>query len=176
MCVIYGLRASDSDVYFYIGSTKFAAEYRLQQHIDYIKCGRQTNRHLAHTMRKIGFENVVVEVIEEVAAEDRFDREREIVVDHLRRGVGLTNLVYNGIEYPVDEDKGYRSPDDDVDLAVDWVTKDKPTAAVNPAHQWLVDAIEAEMAATVAEIQKRFPDEWQSALQRRREGDGPGGA
>lgn len=95
MAYIYGLRAKDADSYFYIGSTKHTLEHRLRQHLDMIRLGRNKNRHLVHTVNKIGAENICIEVIEICGELERFNREYVFIQAALEQGVKLTNIIYN---------------------------------------------------------------------------------
>lgn len=169
MCVIYGLRARDSKTYFYIGSTKFTAEYRLRQHLDYIRTGHQTNRHLAHTVRKIGPDNIVVDVIEEVSPEDRFEREKEIIEAYVRQGNELTNLIYNGYAPYETEDDAYRSADECLDLAIDWVLTKFPARAARPQNQPLLSGVENVLLLMLEKVRTDYSHEWDAALRRRGE-------
>lgn len=100
MAYVYGLRTSHDLDYFYIGSTKNSLSHRLKQHIDYIRLGYNKNHHLVNKVRKVGFENVIIEPIIECDESERFDREYEIITEHLQKGVHLTNVVVN-YEYDV---------------------------------------------------------------------------
>jgi hypothetical protein len=93
MAFVYGLRAPDEAEYFYIGSTKHPPHVRLKGHIDALRRETNKNRRFASRARRIGFNNILIETIEECSASDRFDREYAIIRDALKRGVHLTNLI-----------------------------------------------------------------------------------
>lgn len=93
MTHIYGLRAADSDTYFYIGSTKRLPKYRLKQHLTSIRMGKNGNGHLVRKVCLVGPENVVIDVIEECDDDVRFEREYFWIQHYLQNGVSLTNMV-----------------------------------------------------------------------------------
>lgn len=99
MAFVYGLRAVDSDAYFYIGSTKHALAHRLKQHLDMIRLGRNRNKHLCRKVNQIGAANVVIEAIEECHELARFDREYAVIQELTARGVKLTNVLLNQPQY-----------------------------------------------------------------------------
>lgn len=92
MAFIYGIRAKDSEEYFYIGSTKHPIEHRLRQHLDQIRRGLNRNHHFVHTVNKVGESNLVIEVIEECPDDDQFVREYEVIHEFVGKGIRLTNV------------------------------------------------------------------------------------
>lgn len=90
-CYIYGLRSKDSDRFFYIGSTKLSPEWRWVKHQEHFAAGRNRNMHLVRTVQLLGAENVVCQIIEEVSAAKRFEREAHWIGQFS----GLTNIVKN---------------------------------------------------------------------------------
>lgn len=96
---VYGIRSKNTTDYFYIGSTKHSLEIRLKGHIDAIKRGNNKNRHFTNKVKRVGIENLVIELIEECAEEIRFIREYEIIGEYLRRGISLTNKVVSARDF-----------------------------------------------------------------------------
>lgn len=74
-CYIYGLRAQDSNKFFYVGSTKRSLEWRLSKHRNHIVSGLHRNPRFTETVNAIGVDNVTIELIEEVEQDQRFQRE-----------------------------------------------------------------------------------------------------
>jgi predicted GIY-YIG superfamily endonuclease len=91
---IYGLRDKKSKLYFYIGSTRKTPKARLGQHISKAKTYQHTDRFIAAAL-KIGFDNIVVDVIETVTEAIRFIREYEYVNWYRALGHPLTNIIYS---------------------------------------------------------------------------------
>jgi len=105
MSVIYGLRAKDSDQYFYIGSTRHTANRRLSGHLSAIRHGTKRNRHFVNKANKVGLDNIVVDVLEETTREQQFEREKWWIQDMLAQGVNLVNRVYVDIHPPHKEEQ-----------------------------------------------------------------------
>ena len=95
MITIYGIRAKDSDVYFYVGSTKFSPDKRLKNHLQYIKGGLNKNRHFTNKVNQVGFDNLIIETLVECGESERWALEDKWI-DKLRiEGHPLTNLAMN---------------------------------------------------------------------------------
>lgn len=97
---IYGLRVTGSDRYFYVGCTGIAVQERWKQHQEYIRAGLNRNRHFVNKVKKVGADNVVVDVLEEVAT-GLHEREKWWIEYLVANGHKLTNLVHNGYEQPI---------------------------------------------------------------------------
>lgn len=89
--VIYGLRAVNSLMYFYVGSTKHSAAVRFRQHLDGL--GRNGNRRFVNKIRTIGRVNVCCDVLDEVAVSDRWDAEYGQIAKLRALGHPLVNVV-----------------------------------------------------------------------------------
>lgn len=96
-CRVYGIRAVDQADYFYIGSTKKTVEERLKEHVSGLKWNK--NLHFVRKVRKIGVERLVIEAVEFVTPENRFEREYAWIRDLTHRGVKLTNIVTDAHTY-----------------------------------------------------------------------------
>lgn len=90
-CYIYGLRAQDSDKFFYVGSTKRSLEWRLGKHRNHIVSGLHRNPEFTRVAKEIGVDNIVIGLIEEVEQDQRFQRERHWI----KSTPGLINIVKN---------------------------------------------------------------------------------
>lgn len=89
ICFIYGLRAKDATRYFYVGSTKHSVSHRWGKHQEQLVKNR--NLHFVRTVQSIGVANVVVDILEEVSADLRFERE----AFWIQTLPSLTNIVKN---------------------------------------------------------------------------------
>lgn len=98
MAIVYGLRPRDSDQYFYVGCTAKSADARLKQHIDAIRLNNNSNRHFVRKAKKVGLDNIAVDVLEQVPDGQQFECEIRWIKEFVQSGVKLTNLVHNGIE------------------------------------------------------------------------------
>lgn len=74
-CYIYGLRANDSDQFFYVGSTKRDLQWRLGKHKNHVISGLHRNPEFTRRAKEIGLDNIVIQLIEEVDQDQRFQRE-----------------------------------------------------------------------------------------------------
>lgn len=74
-CFIYGLRANDSEHFFYVGSTKRDLEWRLGKHKNHVISGLHRNPEFTRRAKEIGLDNIVIQLIEEVDQDQRFQRE-----------------------------------------------------------------------------------------------------
>jgi hypothetical protein len=74
-CFIYGLRAKDSEQFFYVGSTKRDLQWRLGKHKNHVTSGLHRNPEFTRRAKEIGLDNIVIELIEEVDQDQRFQRE-----------------------------------------------------------------------------------------------------
>lgn len=120
-CYIYGLKAKDATDYFYVGSTKRDLAWRLGKHKNHINSGLHRNPEFTRVAQEIGLDNLVIELIEEVEQDQRFQRE-----SHWIRT--LPNLV-NAVKNP-DGDKRQA-----VELEpVDWSTEDDIVRQAQTRH------------------------------------------
>ena len=74
-CYIYGLKAKDSASYFYVGSTKRDLAWRLDKHKNHVNSGLHRNPEFTRVSQEIGLDNITIELLEEVAQDQRFQRE-----------------------------------------------------------------------------------------------------
>ena len=87
---VYGLRAKDSDQYFYIGSTtRPDFSCRLFGHFR----PDNRNKQIKYKLEAIGRENVVIELIEQTATKERFKREYALIAEYKTKGHPLLNMV-----------------------------------------------------------------------------------
>ncbi|MCK5614268.1 GIY-YIG nuclease family protein [Candidatus Pacearchaeota archaeon] len=94
MSIIYGIREVESDVYFYIGSTKYQLQHRLQQHKDYTRLGYNRNRHFVHKINQVGWDNVAVDILQECDQECQFEIEKEWIDLFKLKRHPLTNIKH----------------------------------------------------------------------------------
>lgn len=111
-CYIYGLRAKDSTQFFYVGSTKRDLQWRLGKHINHLASGLHRNPEFTRLAQEIGVDNIVIELIEEVDQDQRFQREAHWINT-------LPNLV-NVVKNP-DGDKRLSVP---AEVVTDWSDDD----------------------------------------------------
>jgi hypothetical protein len=102
MACIYGLRAKNSFLYIYIGSTKYTAMERWKKHQEYIRLGYNRNRHFVNAINKIGVENIAVDVLAECEPSQQFTIEYQLLEQYRALGHPLTNIVYSGSEYALE--------------------------------------------------------------------------
>lgn len=171
MPYIYGLRAKDSDQYFYIGSTKFTPQQRWDNHCSYVKSGLNKNRHFVNALNKVGFDNVSVDTLAECSIEERFELEYSIIADYLKRGHKLTNIVHT-----LEQSRSYRSKllmeqDEYIEYVMrpdvfvknyNNFLKGKPTAS-NPNNQSLVDMIYEIAHVVLKQLENKNPN-WLSDM------------
>jgi predicted GIY-YIG superfamily endonuclease/predicted transcriptional regulator len=91
ICRIYGLRAKDSNQFFYVGSTKRDLEWRLSKHRNHVASGLHRNQRFTEVFNQISADNVVIELIEEINQDQRFQREAYWI----KTLPNLVNLVKN---------------------------------------------------------------------------------
>lgn len=96
MAVVYGIRAKDSDQYFYVGCTVKPAQERLKQHMSGVRYDMHANTHFARKVKKVGAPNVALDVLEETEDGQQFEREAWWIQHLLGQGVKLTNIIHNG--------------------------------------------------------------------------------
>lgn len=75
-CYIYGLRSKDATEFFYVGSTKRELGWRLGKHKNHCVSGLHRNPEFTRVVKEIGVDNIVIDLIEEVNQDERFQRER----------------------------------------------------------------------------------------------------
>lgn len=102
---IYGLKEKDADTYFYVGSTKFQPEKRLKSHIYNIKHKLHLNKHFMNKVKKIGFDNVFLDVLQTTTKERRWMVEKQWIELLVKKGHQLVNRIHNGINYQIKNDK-----------------------------------------------------------------------
>jgi len=149
MAVVYGLRAKDSDQYFYVGCTKHTAERRLAGHLEAIRNKTMRNRHFVHKAKKIGLENIVADVLEETTEADRFSREEWWIKHLLASGAKLVNRIHNDVD-----PEQFDTPDDwpswdYLKWALEWHKEYKAgrrLEAVNPDNTEIVELCQRKLA------------------------------
>lgn len=94
---IYGLRDKSSDRYFYIGSTRKILRARLTEHLGNMRRGTHTD-YFSNAARKIGVENIVIDLLDTVTAADRFTREYEIIQIYRAEGHRLANVMHTSAD------------------------------------------------------------------------------
>lgn len=99
--VVYGLRESGTDRYFYVGCTKHDPEYRKQAHIAQVLSGWHSNRHFANKVKKIGPGNVVCDILEVTELGGQWGAEKRWIDQLKREGHRLVNRIHNDIGYDV---------------------------------------------------------------------------
>lgn len=146
MAIIYGLRDKHSNLYFYIGSTKYTADERWEEHQAYVRGGYNKNFHFVNVLNKIGMENVRVDVLHECSSDERFNREYRILALYRALGHPLTNIVYADDEHAftdhADYYRNYPLRPDHFLTAVDVYLVDMPRNG-NTLHDMMCDEIEA---------------------------------
>lgn len=161
MAEIYGIREQGSELYFYVGSTKYRAADRLSCHLDQVKSGSHANAHFANKVRKIGQERLAVDVLEVTSEQARWAVERGWVERMVREGHPLVNRIYNGLPYGLDA----RMDDDERRMtpaefrSVYRRAHGPSPAAVNPSLQWLADVLHAELRSALDLIVAKYPDD-----------------
>lgn len=96
---IYGLRAPDSKLYFYVGSSKHPPANRFAAHKTLARKGNHYNPHLMRKMRKVGIDLVQMDTIEVCLAADQFEREHELIQRYRGQGHPLTNIKLTPPQY-----------------------------------------------------------------------------
>jgi hypothetical protein len=104
---VYGLRAKDSDLYFYVGCSRHDPQDRLVEHLSQAKGGYHANKHFTNKVKKIGSKNVVCDVLELVQPGEQFVAEKTWIEKLKTNGHNLVNRIHNEIEYEVAD---YRQP------------------------------------------------------------------
>lgn len=139
---IYGIRGKDDSLYFYVGSTKYTAEYRFQQHLEQIKGRFNKNRHFVNKAFKVGLDNLVVDTLIKCEPSKQFEIEHEWIECLKALGHPLTNMVYNG-EYVKKAEKN-----SDIDVLL-WSFKnlfehriDNPTQKSAEIAKWFLTWID----------------------------------
>lgn len=93
--IVYGIRDKQSNLYFYVGSTKHSIEHRWDQHLAYIRYGYNKNRHFVSKLNKVGIDNVAIDILCECDTEDQFSNEATIIQSFIALGHPLTNKMHN---------------------------------------------------------------------------------
>lgn len=120
-CHIYGLKAKDATTYFYVGSTKRDLEWRLGKHRNHCASGLHRNPEFNRVVKEIGIDNLVIELIETVPQEQRFQRESYWINK-------LPNLV-NAIKNP--DGNRQQAVEDE---SVDWSSEDDTVRQAQARH------------------------------------------
>lgn len=102
---IYGIYKVGSDVPFYIGSTRYDKERRFYNHISLVKNEAHQNKHFSNKVKKIGIDNVEVRLIHSVENAQQFFAEKELIEWALDCDIKLTNRIYNGISWDIDDSR-----------------------------------------------------------------------
>jgi len=90
-CCVYGIRAKNEAVYFYVGSTRHSVTRRFKAHLQDAKTKKHCNKHFQNKVRLLGLGNVVVDTLESVSTQHRFEAEYSWINKLLREGHPLTN-------------------------------------------------------------------------------------
>ena len=146
---IYGLRGPNASRYFYIGSTRHAPEDRFSAHKSLARTGKHYNRHLMHTMRKIGIDTIACDVIETCPAAQQFEREHQLINEYLANGHSLTNIMLTPHTAGSDRTDPYvvRVATPAQLLKAIEISQSPVGAAANPHHQELLAAFHEVVVA-----------------------------
>lgn len=125
---VYGLRHKDSDVYFYVGCSRYDPQSRFDAHIYQVKTGTHSNAHFVNTVKKFGAENVTFDILEEMEAVRRFDVERQWIDKLKADGHKLVNRIHNGLEFHQHSYRTYQLSHDRWLKALDMVSSPPPRA------------------------------------------------
>lgn len=121
-CYIYGLRASNSSQFFYVGSTKRDLQWRLGKHKNHVISGLHRNPEFTRRAREIGLDNIVIELIEEVDQDQRFQRESHWIKT-------LPNLI-NMVKNP----DGDKCVEVEIEAPPDWSDEDDTVRQAQAGH------------------------------------------
>lgn len=102
---IYGLRAIDSGLYFYVGSTEKSPLVRLSTHLRDVVNGRHKNKHFVNKVKKLGFDNIACDVLALTDKVNRWDVEKYWIVNLIESGHKLVNRIHNDIQYKITNGK-----------------------------------------------------------------------
>lgn len=91
--MIYGLKGVGETDYFYVGSTKHSLKNRLYAHLYAARTFTGPNRHLLQKIRKVGVDNISIDLIEIVGSDNRIEREYYWINKLINDGVGLVNIL-----------------------------------------------------------------------------------
>lgn len=154
---VYGLRHKDSDLYFYVGCSKYPPEHRLESHLSRVAAGNHCNAHFANTIKKYGAENIVCDTLEVTTITDLFDAERRWIYKLKAEDHRLVNRIHNDIEHRFETYRTHQLPHDRWLKMLDII--EKPPPAVNPRRQHLADYLHALLCdlASVARELKLYP-------------------
>lgn len=152
---IYGLRAADTDQYFYIGSSRQPPAKRFNDHLSLARNGKHYNRHLMHKMRKVGLDAIALDTIATCTRSEQFELEHQIINDHLQRGHPLTNirLIPHEAKTAATTPPHYFTPEH---LLLGLRYAEQPATALNPHNQELMDLWSQLIRMQFAELQQRF--------------------
>lgn len=170
MAFIYGLRAKEDDRYFYVGSTKFEIEHRLSQHLYEVVNGTHMNPYFLNKAKKIGIDNIVSEVLEEVDEALRYTKETDWIQRLFDADHPLVNFCHN-------PDRYHRLKTEAIDpytphkLLMGYLELDTPApSALDPRNQRIVNGLHQVACDTIKHMLNKFPDEaWRDLLYAARE-------
>lgn len=145
---VYGLRHKDSELYFYVGCSKYPPEHRLERHLYQVAAGDHSNAHFANTIKKYGAENIVCDTLEVTTITDRFEAERRWIDELKTEGHRLVNRIHNDIEHRFEAYRTYQLPHERWLQMLDIVAKPPPT--VRPQRQRLADELHALLSDLVS--------------------------
>lgn len=154
---IYALRERAADKPFYIGSTLYPNK-RLADHLAAVQNGTNANRHFCNTVRKIGLDRVVMDVVEIVPKEARWDAEVDWIKRTVGQGVNLTNRYHNGFEYT--ERRKVEEYGEEYALTPEkwhWAKALRESDYQPPTE--IAGLLWGVLCATMDEMESRFPDE-----------------
>lgn len=152
----------DSDRYFYIGTTKYTAVKRFEDHLTEVRLGTHSNSHFMNKVRKIGENRVVVDVLQVVNEHERFLIERDYIERMADEGHPLVNRMHNDIVVPISE--SYAEPEELTPERYRQMissVEGGPVKAKREQDQWLADMIHRELAALLVCMKENFLEEVQ---------------
>lgn len=170
MAFIYGLRAKGDDRYFYVGSTKLEIERRLSQHLHEVMNGTHMNPYFLNKAKKIGVDNIVSEVLEEVDEALRFTKETDWIQGLFDANHPLVNFCHN-------PDRYHRVRTEAIDpytpqkLLMGYLELDNPApVARDPRNQRIMNGLRQVVSDTIKHMLNKYPDEaWRDLLYAARE-------
>ena len=163
MATIYGLRKTDEQTYFYVGSTKFSAQHRFRAHMADVRYGTHSNSDFVGKVNEVGQDNVTVDVLEEVPERMRYDSERDWILRLLKEGHRLTNRAYVSFD-PYNFSSSARAvafvemTPERFRMAYD-AAHSPPPIAQYPDMQKVSDGVHELLRGMIDEVVRRFPEQ-----------------
>ncbi len=154
---VYGLRRNDSDLYFYVGCSKYPPTDRLAAHVYAVNNGTHSNAHFANTVKKYGADNIVCDTLEVTTAANRFEAERRWIDKLKAEGHRLVNRIHNDVEHRFETYRTYQLPYERWLQLLDIVSKPPPRKKAR--YQPLANELHAllcDLVATAYEL-KLYP-------------------